>query len=462
MIRIGICEDIYEELYIQEQLVKKIMFKQSKNIKLYRFQSGEDLLFEIETTGNMDIILLDIELMGISGIETARRIRQKDTRAVLIFISCHDQYCKEIIEVQPFAFIDKPLREEQLEKILKHALETKLDFSESYRFSYHKMQYKIPLGKIRLFQSDRRIIRVDTVYEDSKTEEFQFYGKLEEVEMTVNESAVKFIRIRKSFLVNKQFIIRYSAGEIILDNGMVLEIGKNYKEAVKRHYLLNLEKEKRGYEEKDILKKQCMYYARQDRVNKEWWEQFRRIRHNMCQHYILEKTYLENKEYDMLEEYCDKNLNFLRKKDHASHTGNMYIDSIVNYKAAAAEKEGIEFITNIRLPIDAEINADDFTICLGNLIDNAVEAVRKLENDKYVIICISADEDNLFINIKNKYLTGVNKSGDRYLTAKSDKEDHGIGLQIVQQIVEKYNGEMLIQDEGGEFSVSILMYNFIK
>lgn len=236
MIRIGICEDVLEELQRQGKMVRTIMGDLSKNVDLYCFQSGEDLLFEIDTTGNMDIIFLDIEMRGMNGVETARAVRNRDTRVVLIFVSCHDQYCKEIIEVQPFAFIDKPMKKKRLEKVLKYVLETRFFLSEDYSFTYHKRQYKIPLTHIRYFQSDKRIIRLDTLYKDRYVEEYMFYGKLEEVEKAVNETNAKFLRIRKSFLVNQQFIIRYSANQVVLDNGMEVEISKNYKDAVKQRY----------------------------------------------------------------------------------------------------------------------------------------------------------------------------------------------------------------------------------
>lgn len=92
---------------------------------------------------------LDVEMLGISGIETARILRERDSRVILIFVSCHNQYCKEMIEVQPYAFIDKPVSEEKLEKILKRVFETHLNSDDSYCFSYNKRQYNIPLNQIR-------------------------------------------------------------------------------------------------------------------------------------------------------------------------------------------------------------------------------------------------------------------------------------------------------------------------
>lgn len=237
MIRIAICEDVLAEQKRQVEMVQSIMMKLSKNAKVFSFQSGEDLLCEIDITGNMDIILMDVEMQGINGIETARIIRMRDVRAVLIFVSCHNQYYKEMIEVQPFAFIDKPVQGEKLERVLRQVLETRLCFSDGFSFIYHKKQYNIPLVQIRYFQSDKRVVRIDTILKNPLTPEYVFYGKLEKVEKTVNESNIRFLRVRKSFLVNILYVIEYSADKIVLDNGLVIEISKNYKSNVKQQYI---------------------------------------------------------------------------------------------------------------------------------------------------------------------------------------------------------------------------------
>lgn len=198
------------------------------------------ILCELEQTGNMEIIFLDIQMAGINGVETAKAIRKRDTRVVLIFVSSYDQYCKELIEIQPFAFIDKPISESRINQVLDYAVKTRLMVGESFCFSAHRIQYNIPLSEIRFFQSDRRIIRIDTLHTSTLTEEYIFYGKLEKVEETINKTCVKFLRIRKSFLVNTHYIVEYAANKVVLDNGMILEIGKNYKETVKKYYLTML------------------------------------------------------------------------------------------------------------------------------------------------------------------------------------------------------------------------------
>lgn len=218
--------------------------------------------------------------------------------------------------------------------------------------------------------------------------------------------------------------------------------------------------EKRIREE--ILTQQCAYYVRQDRENKEWWEQIIHFRHDMKQRYIIERTLLESRDYAALEKYYDENLEFLSKKNSISDTGNIYIDSVINYKADMAQRENIDVVADINVPKDVELNAEDFCICIGNLLDNAIEAVMEVQDEKNIYVQLNADKSNLLINVRNKYQTARKKNKGRYLTNKREERGHGLGMLIIRQIVEKYNGEIMIQDKDGIFDVGILLYGFLN
>ncbi|MDE7249440.1 MAG: GHKL domain-containing protein [Lachnospiraceae bacterium] len=93
-------------------------------------------------------------------------------------------------------------------------------------------------------------------------------------------------------------------------------------------------------------------------------------------------------------------------------------------------------------------------------MNNAMEAVRALEMEKRKIMFrIRADETTFFLEISNPYKGSRNKNGkDRYLTQKSDRWFHGLGLLQVKRIVNKYGGKVLICDKDNCFDVKILLY----
>ena len=232
MIRIGICDDVIEQLQLQEEILRNITHQMCLNAEVGIFQSGEDLLCEIEQKGSMDIILLDIEMGGINGVETARMIREKDSRVILIFISFYDQYCKEMISVQPFAFIDKPVSEKQLEPVMKRALKVLGEKEQIFEYTYKKVPRKILIRKIRYFESDKREINIystDGIY--------SFYKKLDEVEMQIEKMDVKFLRISKTYLVNMIYVKEFRYEKVVMDDGKELRIGPTYKDKIRKSYL---------------------------------------------------------------------------------------------------------------------------------------------------------------------------------------------------------------------------------
>lgn len=232
MIRIGICDDVAEQLIMQRKMVENIMTGLCINAEVNCFRSGEDLLCEIEQKGSLDIILLDIEMEGINGVETARIIREKDFRVMLLFVSFHDQYCKKIISVQPFAFIDKPVSEKQMESVLRHALEILEELEEIFEYTYKKVSYRIPVKKIRYFESEKRKVHIYTT-----DEVCSFYRKLDEVEQEMDKTDTKFLRISKSYLVNTNYIKEQRFGKVVMNDGTEIKIGPSYKERARKDYI---------------------------------------------------------------------------------------------------------------------------------------------------------------------------------------------------------------------------------
>ncbi len=155
MLRIGICDDIREKV---EKQVRQITYQMGIRADIRKCYSGMDLLMEIELSGQFDIILLDIELGGMNGIETARQIRENDVNCNIIFITSFEQYSKEAISVHPFAFVDKPITYAQMEKFISDVYE-KLQIDDKFAFKSNKTYYNTVQNHIgRPYQDSKLLI----------------------------------------------------------------------------------------------------------------------------------------------------------------------------------------------------------------------------------------------------------------------------------------------------------------
>lgn len=124
-----VCINSIKEIYVIERLNVALNYRNMwlsfSGMVAPKVRTGgsESSGIIIELSGQFDIILLDIELGGMNGIETARQIRESDVNCNIIFITSFEQYSKEAISVHPFAFVDKPITYTQMEKLISDVYE---------------------------------------------------------------------------------------------------------------------------------------------------------------------------------------------------------------------------------------------------------------------------------------------------------------------------------------------------
>jgi len=138
---------------------------------------------------------------------------------------------------------------------------------------------------------------------------------------------------------------------------------------------------------------------------------------------------------------------------------NAVITSILNVKLGKAHNEHIK--TSLNISLNSKICCDtlDLSIILGNLLDNAIEACRRIpEENRKLSIEMFTKQGNLIIKIINsrdKALHICEENLDENYTSKEDKTNHGLGLHNIRKVVEGLNGFIKIQVKETEFEVDI-------
>lgn len=229
-------------------------------------------------------------------------------------------------------------------------------------------------------------------------------------------------------------------------------------------YNYNELQEKALYQaEKEFLTQQVENYAIQLQEMSKSWQQTREYRHDMKQKYLLIESYINQGEYEKIRELYRKNMERLTEDDYISKTGNISFDTIVNYKAAVAQKNGIKVKLDTVIPYDMKLEDVDLYSLLGNLFDNAIEAAKEVEKEEREIKLIAkVAGNNLYLEIENPYVGNLRKKGGNYLTTKENRKEHGLGLRIVENIVNRHSGEIRINDTDNNFKVKVLIYNIGK
>ena len=209
--------------------------------------------------------------------------------------------------------------------------------------------------------------------------------------------------------------------------------------------------------EKIILEKQNMAYKKQLDLMQQSVDSVKIVRHDIKNHMISLKNLNSNKEDTKFNEYVDNIISSLNAKTVYSNSENVIIDSILNYKLQTVADMDMELEVEVAVPKKIEIPEYDITIILGNLIDNAITALKQYEGEKLFSVKISYSRGSLLITLINSYNGEIKEKNGKLLTIKNDEENHGVGLKSVEEAVERNNGYMKISHDDKEFQVSVIL-----
>ncbi len=204
MIKIAICDDDRSAL---QQTVKYIEEYEKVRFHIDEFHSGKELLRSEE---HYDIILLDIDMPEMNGLEAAKLLRQKDKNVKLIYITNYSDYTVFAFAVHAFAYLLKPLNRQEL----YHQLEDALDYmtpstAQLLEFYTEEGLLRIPSEEIRYLEYlDRRVILHSTKGVHSM--------KCKITELARTLAPYDFIMPHKSFIVNLYAVKNIRGYDILL------------------------------------------------------------------------------------------------------------------------------------------------------------------------------------------------------------------------------------------------------
>ena len=199
MINIGICDDEASMRRLLRAPLEQKLQLLGADYRIFEYDCGETLLTRPETEW-LDILFLDIELKQLSGMETARNLRKRDSHTLLIFVTAYPDFVFQGYEVHAFHYILKPYENQKIMKVLEQAIK-ELGQNREHYFTLEQKSgtTKIPAKKILAFSSDRRKIIISL--EDGN--KLKFYGKLDAVETDLPDY---FIRCHNRHLVNLNYV----------------------------------------------------------------------------------------------------------------------------------------------------------------------------------------------------------------------------------------------------------------
>lgn len=223
MVAVAVCDDSKKTVDSIKENIEAYGRDSQKEIRVFSYYSGEELLDSYKC--NIDILFLDIRMPGMDGVSVAERIRQKDKKVIIIFVTSLVQYALDGYRVNASNYIIKPVSRKRLNMELKRWI-GELGKKEEPFITIHNDggDYKILLKSIRYIETYRRNLMVHT----DKTD-ILCYWKLKDMEVKIGQYG--FARSHASYLVNLFYVENIKKLDLMLATGEILPIGKSKKKA---------------------------------------------------------------------------------------------------------------------------------------------------------------------------------------------------------------------------------------
>lgn len=227
--RVAICDDDREHLNFLQSLTEKWGRGCGRSCQVHVFPSAEAFLFAYEEDKQWDIFLLDVEMEGISGIDLARRIRQDNLRAEMIFVTSHFEFVSEGYEVDALHYLTKPVPEDKLMQVLDKAGERLAAKPPSLVITCGGETVKLYEKDILYVESFRHYISIHTLDREYTIKE----------NISAFEERLKggFFRTHRSCLVNLKYVIRISRALVTLEGGANLPLARGRYDQINRAFI---------------------------------------------------------------------------------------------------------------------------------------------------------------------------------------------------------------------------------
>lgn len=216
--RIAICDDCAADTEYLSGLVETWAEGNGSRACVKTFPSAEAFLFSYEEENDFQILLLDIEMGGLDGVELARKIRENNDRLQIVFVTGFPDFMAEGYEVAALHYLMKPVSAQKLSEVLDRAAANLAKPEKRLKVSFDRQTDFIPFDKILYVEAQKQYVRIHT-----KEGDYRMKASLGEVGEALDEY---FFKCQRSFLVNLNHVARIKSSCAVLDNGEEIPISR--------------------------------------------------------------------------------------------------------------------------------------------------------------------------------------------------------------------------------------------
>lgn len=213
MVRVALCDDEIEELSTIITFLEEYKLTRQLDLTYTAFQSPLELLASIEKGAAYDIILLDVVMPGLNGIDAAKEIRGYDTSVKIIFLTSSSEFAVQSYVVGAYFYQLKPVWRDSFFTLIDRASsEIRRESGENLILRCKTGIYRIPISRLVCCEVMGRMLR----YHLSDGSVLESTGSMQELEQSLRVYP-SFIKPHRSYLINMDYIRNISYQEIELE-----------------------------------------------------------------------------------------------------------------------------------------------------------------------------------------------------------------------------------------------------
>ncbi|GHU40042.1 DNA-binding response regulator [Clostridia bacterium] len=217
--KIAICDDEQHcrESFRQILLACKEMLP---DLSIASFSSGDELISCYLKQEMFDVIFLDIEMPGLSGLETGHQIRKMDKNAIIVFLTSFEHYVFQTFEIETFDFLTKPVQMDTAQSLIRR-IATKYQHQHYFvHIKWQEQSHSLEVHEIAYVEGyDRHaIFHTNRTGTGNTFKKYECVGKLNDYEKKLNSYG--FLRCHQGFLVNMRYITDIGSKQISINRGL--------------------------------------------------------------------------------------------------------------------------------------------------------------------------------------------------------------------------------------------------
>ncbi len=217
-LKIAVCDDEDEQRRYLSEIISDWARENCHGLRLRQYPDAKAFFFDYEEQKDFDILLLDVEMPGMSGTELAKTVRKENTAVQIIFVTGYYEYFSDGFDVSALHYLIKPVDGDKLCPVLEKAVQNLAGRQRSVLVSTQEGKIKIPLADILYVEAEKAYVNVHTVQGSRRTR--MTFGKFaEQLDDT-------FFRVHRSYIAGLKHISKITRAEIIMTNGDVIPVSR--------------------------------------------------------------------------------------------------------------------------------------------------------------------------------------------------------------------------------------------